>query len=186
VRVIAGTAKGRSLKLDKTANIRPTSDKLKEALFSTIGPLVQDKRVLDLFAGSGALGIEALSRGAAHATFVDVSRTAISLIRLNLQATKLIERATVLPSEAERFARTAAAYGPFDLVFVDPPYSHGFPTEILAFLREGGALSAQALVVVEASSKLGAYDLPSGYVVHSDRTYGDSRLLYLPVTNQED
>ena len=178
MRVIAGTAKGRVLKLDRQSGIRPTSDKLKEALFATLGPEVQARRVLDLFAGTGALGIEALSRGAASATFVESSRRAVATIRQNLEATGFYERAVVVQQPVERFVAVPARES-FDLVLMDPPYAVGLPSEVLMRLSEGGFLEPGAGVVVEISSRLDHIEVPAGYTLERERRYGDSALVYL-------
>lgn len=178
MRVIAGTAKGRPLRLDRKTSVRPTSDRLKEAMFSTLGPLAGDSRVLDLFAGSGALGIEALSRGAALATFVESDRGAVGMIRANLEATGFSDRAEVLHQRAEQFLASRSA-GRFDLVLMDPPYASGIPGSVLSGLLESGRLTEDARVVVEVSSRLPAIEVPPGYVVQQERRYGDSTLIYL-------
>ncbi|MGQ0679073.1 MAG: RsmD family RNA methyltransferase [Actinomycetota bacterium] len=195
VRVIAGQAKGRTLKLDHRAGVRPTSDRLKEALFSTVGSKVQGAFVLDLYAGSGALGIEALSRGAAHATFVDGARPAIAMIRANLAATGFDELARVIHATAEDFALVGApgpgligppapgpsgqAGGRFDLVLMDPPYAVGLPGAVLERLHRMGWLAKEALLVAEVSSRLSPVAPPAGLTIRSQRRYGDSLLLYL-------
>lgn len=178
MRVIAGTAKGRRLKLDRKTPVRPTSDRLKEAMFSTLGPLDADVSVLDLFAGSGALGIEALSRGAGHATFVESDRAAVAMIRANLEATGFSERADVLNQTGQRFAANKST-GQFDLVLMDPPYALGIPGDLLTELLESGRLSGSARVVVEVSSRIHAIEVPPGYLLHQERRYGDSTLIYL-------
>lgn len=179
MRVISGAARGRKLKLDQTSGIRPTSDRLKEALFSTLGPGIQGMRVLDLFAGSGALGIEALSRGAEHATFVDSNKLAVAMITANLESTQLGNRARVLNITAENFGRSTREKDEYDLVFLDPPYADGFPTQALEGLLHAGRLAPGATVVAEVSSRLAAFELPAGYRLDSERKYGDSKLLYL-------
>lgn len=178
MRVVAGIAKGRALKLDRRGGIRPTSDKLKEALFSTLGTAVQGRKVLDLFAGSGALGIEALSRGAESATFVDSSRSAALSIRQNLEATGFTRNAVVIHRKVERFVAEAPAER-FGLVLMDPPYADGLPSEVLLRLREGGFLESGALVVIEVSSRLRPVEPPDGFQLDGHRRYGDSALLYL-------
>ena len=180
MRVIAGTAKGRPLRLDRSSSVRPTSDRLKEAMFSTLGPSVRDSRVLDLFAGSGALGIEALSRGAGHATFVDSDRAAVAMIRANLAATGFLDRAEVLNQTAERFVAGKPA-GRFDLVLMDPPYTLGIPASLLTNLLESGRLPVDARLVVEVSSRLPAIEVPPGYRLQQERRYGDSTLIYLTI-----
>jgi 16S rRNA (guanine966-N2)-methyltransferase len=177
MRVIAGTAKGRPLKLDRRSSVRPTSDKLREALFSTLGSSIRDRRVLDLFAGTGALGIEALSRGAASATFVDIDRAAIAMIRANLEATGLADRAVVINQTVERFV--AGGGPPFDLVLMDPPYQSAIPYAVLQGLLDRGMLGSDARLVVEVSSRLAEHELPPGYRLEQHRKYGDSALLYL-------
>src|SRR5262249_45688248 len=123
VRVIAGSYGGRTLKAPPGANTRPTSDRVREALFSILGTRTHEARVLDLFAGSGALGIEALSRGAAEVTFVDDATQAINAINANLQA--LNAHATVRRQDALKFLSAARKSGAqYDLVFLDPPYRH--------------------------------------------------------------
>jgi 16S rRNA (guanine966-N2)-methyltransferase len=177
VRVIAGAAKGRQLKLDRRSSVRPTSDKLREALFSTLGSSVRERRVLDLYAGTGALGIEALSRGAASATFVDSDRSAIGMIRANLEFTGLSERAEVVHRTAERFV--AGGGGPFDLILMDPPYAAGIPYGVLKGLLHHEMLASDATLVLEVSSRLSEPEIPAGYRVEQHRRYGDSALLYL-------
>lgn len=182
MRVIAGSAKGRRLRSLPSRSIRPTTDMVKEALFSTIGPNLPGSRVLDLFAGSGALGIEALSRGAEHVTFVDNRAGAVGIINFNLSNTDLAEKATVLRLSAERFCQAAPQPGerPFSLVLADPPYARGFPADILASLMSAGKLVRdKVVVVVEVSSHAPAPVLPPGYRLDAERRYSDSRLLYL-------
>ena len=147
-------------------------------MFSTLGPSVRDSRVLDLFAGSGALGIEALSRGAGHATFVDSDRAAVAMIRANLEATGFADRAEVVNQTAETFVAGKPA-GQLDLVLMDPPYTAGFPGGLLCSLLESGRLFGNARVVVEVSSRLPAIEVPPGYLLHQERRYGDSTLIYL-------
>lgn len=181
MRVIAGSAKGRRLRSLPSRSIRPTTDMVKEALFSTIGPMVPGSRVLDLFAGSGALGIEALSRGAEHVTFVDNRAAAVATISSNLASTDLAEDATVLRVTAERFAGAALQPGerPFRLVLADPPYARGFPGDILASLMQAGKLTPDAVAVVEVSSHAPLPAPPPGYRLNAARRYGDCKLLYL-------
>ena len=170
MRVIAGTYGGRRLQAPPGMDTRPTSDRVREALFSILGERVEGARVLDLFAGSGALGIEALSRGAAEATFVDSAAPAVRTIGANLEA--LGADATVVRAEARRFlggaSRSARQY---DLVFLDPPY------RLAAFL--GRDLSAALAAVVAPGATVVAesdrraplgIDLP----LQDERRYGDT------------
>ena len=147
MRVIAGTARGTPLKsLPGTLVTRPTLDRVKEGMFSSVQFLVPGAKVLDLFAGSGQLGIEALSRGAAHCTFVEHSRPAAAVVRANLAAAGVAGRAEVAVTDA--FAFLAHAKGPYDLVLLDPPFGHGTLARVLALL--GPLLSANAAVLAES------------------------------------
>ena len=168
MRVIAGAFKGRRLAVPAGVRTRPTADRVREALFSMLGD-VTGARVLDLYAGSGALSIEALSRGAAAATLVDWDRRALAAIRRNLEG--LDTHARVRRQDAVRYLRSAR--GPFDLVFVDPPY------DLAARLAEPlsellpPVLSPDARIVTE-SDKRTPLELPLPLLTH--RTYGDTRV----------
>jgi len=170
MRVIAGTYGGRTLKAPPGASTRPTSDRVREALFSILGERTRDARVLDLFAGSGALGLEALSRGAQTVTFVDDDRAAIAAIKANLKA--LRTTAQVRQTDALRFLGAASAGGAqYDLIFLDPPYrlaerlapplSEALPT----------VLAPGAVAVAESDRRAPlALDLP----LKDERRYGDT------------
>ena len=121
MRVITGTARGRVLRTLEGEDVRPTTDRVKEAVFSIIQFEIEGRRVLDLFAGSGQLGIEALSRGAASATFVDMSKDSLSAVKYNLEHTKLGDNAKVVQTDALSFLKLTK--DKFDLVFLDPPYA---------------------------------------------------------------
>ncbi len=164
MRVVAGTARGRRLRSPAGRDVRPTSDRVREAVFNALGSLgaVEGATVLDLFAGSGALGVEALSRGAAAATFVDDDPRALAAVRANLDATDLAVRATVVRSEALAFLATGP--GPFDLALCDPPYRFDRWGEVWA------AVPA-ALVVVESDREV---DPPGGWEVLRVRRYGST------------
>src|SRR5947209_449966 len=127
MRVIAGTLKGRQLKAPKWPGLRPTADKLRETLFNVIAPRIAGARVLDLYAGTGAVGIEALSRGAAHVTFVDSDRRAEQLIEQNLGRCRISDGYVIIRATASRAAerlRHGRPFVPFDIVLLDPPYDH--------------------------------------------------------------
>ena len=167
MRVVAGTARGRRLVAPEGRATRPTSDRVREATFNALGSLgaIVDAAVLDLFAGSGALGIEALSRGASSATFVDSDTAAIAAIRANLAATELADRAEVVPRDADRFLETAAASRrAWDLALLDPPYAYDDWATLL------GALPAD-LAVIEADR---AVDPPAGWEVLRSKRYGST------------
>ena len=170
MRVVAGTYRGRRLAAPGGTETRPTSDRVREALFSVLGPSVQGARVLDLYAGSGALGIEALSRGAAAAVFVDRSHKAIEVVRANLRALGI--DAEVRPIEARAALRAASARREaYDLVFLDPPYRHA--AELGRELSEGltAVLAPGARVVTESDRRAALQlDLP----LADERRYGDT------------
>jgi 16S rRNA (guanine966-N2)-methyltransferase len=172
MRVIAGAYRGRRLKVPPGVRTRPTADRVREALFSVLGH-VEDMRVADLFAGSGALGIEALSRGAEHATFVEKSHAAVGVLKFNLAALGIVEGVEVFEWDAVRWLETVGGELEFDLVFVDPPYSSaprlGAPlTELLP-----GILSPHATIVTESDKREPlVLDLP----LDDERVYGDTRI----------
>jgi 16S rRNA (guanine966-N2)-methyltransferase len=170
MRVVAGLYGGRRLIAPAGTETRPTSDRVREALFSVLGPSIQGAHVLDLFAGSGALGIEALSRGAAEAVFVDRSHKAVQAIRANLTALGI--EAEVRPIEARAALRAASARREaYDLVFLDPPYRRA--GELGRELSEGltAVLAPGARVVTESDRRMPLeLDLP----LSDERRYGDT------------
>ena len=178
MRVIAGRLGGRRLAAPAGRATRPTSDRVREALFSVLGD-VRGARVLDLFAGSGALGIEALSRGAAHATFVDSAPAAVRALRENVAALGLEEVAEVRRQDARAFLRTAKKAGhEYDLVFLDPPYrlAAGLGRDLSPTLT--GVLAPRACVVWESDRRdAPALELP----ITDERRYGDT-LIRIHVT----
>jgi 16S rRNA (guanine966-N2)-methyltransferase len=176
MRVVAGSLGGRRLRAVPGNATRPTSDRVREALFSIIGDRVVDARVLDLFAGTGALAIEALSRGAASAVLVEQAPQAIGVIRANLEALGLERLAAVRRTKVEAYLR-GQRDGPFDLVFLDPPYAigAGLLAGVLARL-ERGALAPGALVALESSSRAEPPPWPPGMVPDNPRRYGDTAL----------
>ena len=171
MRIVAGRHKGRRLRAPAGAGTRPTADKVREALFSILGP-VEGLRVLDLYAGSGALGLEALSRGAGPATFVESARPALAAIRANLDAVG--EEAEVVASDVLKWLRAAAGgEAAFDLVFCDPPYDAAprIAQQLGDLLPR--VTGPQALIVTESSKRNPlVIDLP----LSDERTYGDTRI----------
>lgn len=149
MRIITGSAKGTRLVAPHGVNIRPTADRVKESMFNILGSIVCESRVLDLFAGTGNLGLEALSRGAVHTTFVDKDIRSIRLIHKNAMLTKLESRVTIMRSDVSlAFSRIK---GCFDLVFCDPPYNHNFVKPLLIQLDSASILLDKAIIVMEAS-----------------------------------
>jgi 16S rRNA (guanine966-N2)-methyltransferase len=152
MRVIGGSAKGRRLAAVPGAGTRPITDRVKEALFNILGDLVEEARVLDLFAGTGAVGIEALSRGARQVVFVELSARATVVLRENLQHTGLQERARIVRRDVFRFLKGRAA-APFDLIYVAPPQYRGWWARALQALDGGPWLTASGVVVVQIHPK---------------------------------
>lgn len=177
MRVIAGEAKGR--RLAAAPGTRPTADRVKEALFSALGSRLPGARVLDLYAGSGALGIEALSRGAAAAVFVERDAAAAAALRRNLEATGLADRATVVHGAVERYVAGPSPAAPYDLVLADPPYAEGVQPAVLETLLERGFLAPGAIAALEARSGGEGLATPAGFGLVSRRRYGDSALVFL-------
>jgi 16S rRNA (guanine966-N2)-methyltransferase len=170
VRVIAGTYGGRRLQTPPGTDTRPTADRVREALFSILGERVLDARVLDLFAGSGALGIEALSRGAASATLVDDDGRAVDAIRANLAP---LSDANADVVRADALTWLGGRRGPYDLVFLDPPYS--WARKLAGPLTEKlpAALSPNALIVSESDKR---DPLMLAFPLIEERVYGDTRI----------
>lgn len=180
-RVIAGEAGGRRLVVPRGGRLRPTADRVKESFFSALGGRVEGSRVLDLYAGTGALAIEALSRGAASAVLVERDREALAAIAANLEATGTAGRAEIRRGDvAAVLGRTPpdGEAGPFDLVFADPPYEMDDRTlaGVLGRLVTGRWLAPGAMVVVERPA---ASIPPPGWVSTWERCYGDTLLWFL-------
>ena len=152
MRVIAGKARRLLLKTPAGYETRPTTDKIKETLFNILNPHLADADFLDLFSGSGAIGIEALSRGARYAAFVENSRVALDCIKANLKATKLDEDAEVFAMDAREAIRVLEIKGKvFDIIFMDPPYNLLLEKEILLTLEHSNIIYCDTIIVVEAS-----------------------------------
>ena len=170
MRVITGKARGVQLKTPAGLETRPTTDRVKEALFSIIHFDIPGARVLDLFAGTGQLGIEALSRGAREAVFVDIREDACRLIKENLKRTKLQTDAQVVKTEYTQYLRNC--HGKFGIIFLDPPYSEEFLEKSLNFIMEIDILQSGGIIVTERP-----FDKPlliehSGYSRSKDYKYG--------------
>ncbi|MFD4866014.1 16S rRNA (guanine(966)-N(2))-methyltransferase RsmD [Streptomyces sp. NPDC058412] len=180
-RVIAGSAGGRRLAVPPGTGTRPTSDRMREGLFSTWESLhgVEGARVLDLYGGSGAVGLEALSRGAAHTLLVEADAMAAKTIRDNIRTLGL-PGAEFRAGKAEQIVAARAAGDPYDVVFLDPPYAvdSGDLREILLTLRSNGWLTDDALVTVERSTRSGAFPWPEGFEPLRSRKYGEGTLWY--------
>jgi 16S rRNA (guanine966-N2)-methyltransferase len=152
LRVISGNLKGKRLFSVKGQNLRPTSDRVKEAIFDILQDEIRGQKVLDLFAGTGALGIEALSRGAKRAVFVEGSTRSLSALRRNIEECRLNERAEVLAQDVRAGIRILDARGEsFELIFLDPPYGRGLARTALETLCQSSIVSPGALIVAEHS-----------------------------------
>ncbi len=152
--MISGTCKGRRLFAVKGLDLRPTSDRVKEAIFDILQDRCRDQRVLDLFAGTGALGVEALSRGARGAVFIEKNPRSLATLRKNITLCGLSEQAEILPLDVFIGLRTLEARGEgFGLVFLDPPYGQGLADRALERLTESSMISTETIVVAEHSAK---------------------------------
>ncbi len=170
MRVITGTARGRRLNELKGQETRPTTDKVKEAIFSAIQFDVAGSRVLDLFAGTGQLGIEALSRGAESAVFVDRRADAVKLVRDNLTLCGLADRAQVVCADA--MAHLAAVRGKYDLVFLDPPYGEDLLERAIAHIARFDILAPHGIIVAESPVEKALPALSAPYGVYREYRYG--------------
>jgi 16S rRNA (guanine966-N2)-methyltransferase len=185
MRIVGGRLRGRALtapksQVTRSQAIRPTADRLRESLFNILahgyGDPVRRARVLDLFAGTGALGLEALSRGAAFALFVDDGAEARALIRANVEALGLGGLTRIFRRDATKLG-PAHPIAPFSLAFLDPPYGNGLAEKALISAREGGWLAHEALIVVEEAK--GAFTVPTGFEQIERRAYDDTELIFL-------
>ncbi len=180
MRIVGGRLRGRAIAGPKDGAIRPTSDRLREAIFNILAhghdDAVDGARVIDLFAGTGAMGIEALSRGARFVLFVDDAAQARGLIRENVEALGLGGVTRIFRRDATRMGRADAAE-PADLVFCDPPYKRGLAPLALASCAEGGWLAEGALVIIEESIE-SEVALPEGFTEIDRREYGETRFVF--------
>jgi 16S rRNA (guanine966-N2)-methyltransferase len=181
MRIVGGRFRGRALAAPKSQAIRPTGDRLRESIFNILahgyGDPVTGARVLDLFAGTGALGLEALSRGADFVLFVDDGAEARALIRANVDTLGVGGTSRVFRRDA-RSLGPAHPVEPFSLLFLDPPYGQGLAEQALTSAREGGWLTAQALVMVEEAAAPG-FKCPGGYQEIERRRYDDTEVTFL-------
>jgi 16S rRNA (guanine966-N2)-methyltransferase len=182
VRIIAGKAKGHALAAPKGRETRPTSDRIREAIFNVLAhgaaamPL-EGQRVLDLFAGTGAMGLEALSRGARFCLFVEDDPEARSVIRSNAEALGFTGMCKIWRRDATRLGR-CAPQPPFGLAFIDPPYDKSLSTAALLCLVEGEWLCPSAVVMVEESSRA-TIAVPGQLTLIEERVYGDTKVIFL-------
>lgn len=180
MRIVGGAFRGRPLATPKTSAIRPTSDRAREAVFNVIahryGDHLDGARVLDLFAGTGALGLEALSRGASYGVFIEESAEGRGLIRTNVEAFGLSGRTKIFRRDATKLGE-AGTLQPFDLVFADPPYGKGLGELALVAARDGGWLKPGALCLVEEAATT-PFQPPAGFTLDERRDYGDTTIAF--------
>ncbi len=184
MRIVGGEFRGRPLATPRSQSIRPTTDRTREAVFNVLAHRFPEKlqgvRVLDLFAGTGALGLEALSRGASHCLFIEESAEGRGLIRTNVEAFGLQGRTKIFRRDATGLG-DAGTIAPFGLVFADPPYGKGLGEAALASARTGGWLLPSALCVVEEASSAG-FSAGPGFRILDERGYGDSVVRFIEAT----
>lgn len=188
MRIVGGKYRGKQLIVPKDKQIRPTSDRTREALFNILahqddyrteaGPMPTGARVLDIFAGTGALGIEALSRGATHVTFIDNNRDSLQLIKQNVQAVGALAEADILNRDGAHPGHTARTY---DLVLLDAPYRQELTTPCLQALIDNQWITDRSIIVVELGAKEKAV-IPQGLELLDERKYGAAQLLFLRLT----
>ncbi|MDR2166944.1 MAG: 16S rRNA (guanine(966)-N(2))-methyltransferase RsmD [Clostridiales bacterium] len=179
MRVISGKAKGMGLFSPQGNSIRPTSDYVKESLFNLIGHDIYNAEFLDLFAGSGGVGIEALSRGAASATFIDISQKSIHLIRRNLQKTRLFENAVLLKGELPNTLKKLDGQK-FDIIFLDPPYFRDFAAKMLDSILKLDILHEDGYIALEAGEFDEIPPHPS-LKIFKERVYSSTKLVFMEV-----
>jgi 16S rRNA (guanine966-N2)-methyltransferase len=184
MRIVAGALRGRPLVAPKGHLVRPTSDRARQAIFNLLehaawAPRLDGARVLDLFAGSGAMGLEAMSRGAAYCRFVELSEDAAAAIRTNAARLDLAACTAVDRRDATRLGARPNGQPTFDLVFVDPPYGEGLGEAALAGLEAGRWLGPEAVVVLERSRREAAESAPPGYGLLDERVWGAARISFL-------
>ena len=186
MRIVAGELRGRLIQAPAGQDVRPTSDRAREAIFNILEHApwsegIEGLKAVDLFAGSGAMGLEALSRGAVACLFVELAEASLAAIRANVGAFALEPRARLLRQDAARLGRLPQLDAPYDLAFLDPPYAKGLAEPALAALTAGGWLAADALVVLERGSGEAAIQ-PPGFEILDRRRYGKAEVLFLRVS----
>ena len=175
VRVVGGRFRGRRLETLPGLDLRPTSDRVKEALFSALGPFPAGARVVDCFAGTGALGIEALSRGAERVVFIDASRDSLNAARWNIEQTGFGDRAHAVLSKAESYLKKPS--GPYDIVFLDPPYAEELQP-LLELVGAAGILNPDSIVIAEHFKKQTSPEKAGSLSLFREARYGDTVLAF--------
>ena len=177
MRVIGGLARGRRILAPRGRETRPTSDYLREVLFNLLAQQVEDRTFLDLYAGTGAVGIEALSRGAARAVFVEHNRLALAMLHRNLEMSGFRDRAEVVPMEVLRFLRRAGSGSRrFDLIFLDPPYQHTDAEAAIDLIASTALLAPTGMAILERSTKAIPVQVPAGLLLIREVRHGAAAL----------
>jgi len=171
VRIIGGAWRGRKLSFTPLEGLRPTGDRIRETLFNWLSPHIQGARCADLFTGSGALGLEALSRGAAHCDFVDTAQQVVSNVQAQLALLKASDRGACHLCPAQKFLQTAT--NPYHIVFIDPPFRQHLVNSVLASLAQRNLLLEGALVYVETAASEQLPDVPADWSLHREKVSGE-------------
>ena len=179
MRVISGKARGLKLDTPKNEDVRPTTDRVKESLFNIINPYIIDSNVLDLFAGTGSLGIECLSRGASYSTFVDVSKESINIVKSNIKKARVENESTILNIDFKSaIERLGLQNKKFDIIFMDPPYYKNMFMDALLGIDCANLLSEEGIIVVEHDTKDKFEDQIGRLVKTRDKKYGNTTLTF--------
>ncbi len=175
MRIIAGRFKGLRLPSPKSPGLRPTTDRAREAMFNAIGPFVEGSRVLDLFAGTGAFGLEAISRGAASVLFVEKDRKTVLALSETVKSLGVEQQAVVMCTTAYRaLVKSASREAEFRIIFVDPPYQDDVARKLILDPFFSSLLEVGGLLIVERGSRTPAYEVPQELVRFFERRYGDT------------
>lgn len=175
MRIISGAARGKTISAPKGTKTRPTTDRVREAIFSTLNPYLAEAAVLDAFAGSGALGIEALSRGAAQAVFCDMDHNALTVIRKNIAACNMADKARIYAGDT---VQTISRLGGFDIVLLDPPYNRGLIGKVEPLLLKEGFLRPGAIIMLETASRRPELLASDRWQLYKNKVYGDTAVYY--------
>lgn len=180
MRVIAGKARSISLRTPKGMATRPTSDRIKETLFNLLQPFIYDSVFMDLFSGSGGIGIEALSRGAKYCVFVEKNKDALTCIKENLQKTNLKSNSQIIENDVMFALQKLDGQMLFDCIFIDPPYGHNWEKQILFYLKDAQILAPDGLIIIEAAKETDfSYTAEAGFALYKEKIYKTNKHVFL-------